>query len=102
MWVLYSSTGPEGVWLHSTDSTVRPSASTGRLRSYLVAMAERIEHIADDDERSAAIKWLEWCDHYATERDPLNKPIKTPTVRSPGYSDIAQFRKRLGFAARFW
>lgn len=73
-----------------------------RLRNYLVAMAERIEHIADDDERSAAIKWLEWCEHYTTEQDPLNKPIRTPTVRSPGYSDIAQFRKRLGFAPRFW
>lgn len=52
----------------------------GRLRNYLVAMAERIERIADDDERSAAIKWLEWCEHYTTERDPLNKPIRTPTV----------------------
>ncbi|GAT08062.1 uncharacterized protein RMCN_1195 [Mycolicibacterium novocastrense] len=74
----------------------------GRLRNYLAAMAEQIEHIADDDERSAAIKWLEWCEHYTTEQDPLNKPIRTPTVRPPGYSDIAQFRKRLGFGTRLW
>jgi hypothetical protein len=74
----------------------------GRLRDYLGAMAERIEHIADDDERSAAIKWLDWCERHTTERDPLNKPIKTPSIKPPSYSDIAQFRKRLGFAAGFW
>ncbi len=74
----------------------------GRLRGYLRSMAARIEHITNDDERSTAVEWLEWCENYATERDPLVKPIKTPSVTPPGYSDIAQFRKRLGFGAGYW
>ena len=74
----------------------------GRLRGYLRATAARIEHITNDDGRSAAVEWLEWCENYATERDPLVKPIKTPSVTPPGYSDIAQFRRRLGFGAGYW
>jgi hypothetical protein len=74
----------------------------GRLRNYLRAMTERIERIADDDERSAAIEWLEWCERFTTEREPFNKPIQTPSIKPPSYSDIAQFRKRLGFGAGFW
>lgn len=71
----------------------------GRLRSYLEAMPARIEHLADDDQRSAAIEWLEWCERYTTERDPFHKPIRMPRVKPPSYSDIAQFRKHLGFGA---
>ncbi len=51
----------------------------GRLRNYLGAMAARIEQMVNDDE-----------------------PITTPGVKPPGYSDIAQFRKRLGFGAGYW
>lgn len=74
----------------------------GRLRNYLEAMAARIEHIADDDQRSAAIEWLQWCERYTTERDPFHKPIRTPSVKPPSYSDITQFRKHLGFGGHLW
>jgi hypothetical protein len=63
---------------------------------------ERIDHITNDDERSAAIEWREWCERYMTERGPFHKPVKTPSVPPPGYSDIAYFRKRLGFGAGYW
>jgi hypothetical protein len=71
----------------------------GRLRSYLAEMAERIEHITDDAGRAAAANWIEWCESYAAERDPLRKPIQRPDVTPPGYSEIAGSRKRLGFGS---
>jgi hypothetical protein len=74
----------------------------GRLRNYLGAMAARIEHISNDDERSAAIEWLAWCERYTTVRDPFPEPIKTPSIKPPSYSDMAEFRKRVGFGAGFW
>jgi hypothetical protein len=43
------------------------------------------------------IKWIEWCERYAAERDPFMKPIQQPDVTPPGYGEIADFRKRLGF-----
>lgn len=68
----------------------------GRLRRYLAEMALRIECIADDEERAAATDWLSWCEEYAAKRDPFAKPIRQPKVNAPGYSDIQEFRKRLG------
>lgn len=74
----------------------------GRLRRYLTEMAARIEHITNDDERATAIEWMEWCQRLATERDPFNGPIGTPRIKPPGYSEVAAFRKRLGFGSGFW
>jgi hypothetical protein len=71
----------------------------GRLRCYLAEMAERIERITDDGCRAAAVHWIEWCERYVAERDPLMKPIQQPDVRPPGYGEIADFRKRLGFGS---
>jgi hypothetical protein len=62
-------------------------------------MAERIERITDDDGRAAAVKWIEWCERYAAERDPLMKPVELPDVKPPGYGEIAEFRMRLGFGS---
>lgn len=70
-----------------------------RLRCYLAEMAESIERITDDDGRAAAVKWMEWCEWDAAERDPLMKPIQLPDVKPPGYGEIADFRKRLGFGS---
>lgn len=71
----------------------------GRLRRYLAEVAERIELITDDEGRAAAVKWIEWCERYAAERDPFMKPIQQPDVKAPGYGEIADFRKRLGFGS---
>jgi hypothetical protein len=71
----------------------------GRLRCYLAEMAQRIERITDDENRVAAVKWIEWCERYAAERDPLMRPIQQPDVKPPGYSEIADFRKHLGFGS---
>jgi hypothetical protein len=72
---------------------------TGRLRSYLAEMSTRIELIADDEKRADAAEWLTWCEEYVAKRDPFAKPIRQPKVRPPGYSDIQEFRKRLGFGS---
>lgn len=74
----------------------------GRLRAYLNAMAERIKALEDPDERSAAEEWLVWCHRYGEERNPLERAICKPKVKAPGYSELQEFRARLGFGSRFW
>lgn len=68
-----------------------------RLRRYLAEMAKRVEQIADPTERRATADWLEWCQDYSAKLDPLGKPVHQPEVGEPEYSDILEFRKRLGF-----
>ena len=38
---------------------------------------------------------------FAAEQDPFNKPIQTPMIKPPSYSDVAEFRKHLGFGSGF-
>ncbi|MGV0578101.1 hypothetical protein ABQE57_05940 [Mycolicibacterium elephantis] len=71
---------------------------TGRLRAYLTMLSERVEAMTDHDERSAAFEWLEWCTRYVAEHDPAAKTIAMPTVRSPAYGELAEFRRRLGLS----
>jgi len=73
-----------------------------RLRRYLGEMAEKIECITDDEERIAAADWLAWCEQYAAEQDPFKRPIRQPKIKPPAYSDIQDFRNRLGFGSVFW
>ncbi|MCV7229086.1 hypothetical protein [Mycolicibacterium komossense] len=73
-----------------------------KLRRYLAAMAGRVEDISDDGEREAATMWLNWCRAYAAKRNPLEKPICQPKVKAPGYSEIQEFRNRLGFQSSLW
>lgn len=73
-----------------------------RLRDYLDAMAERVAFIDDSEERAAAEEWLAWCREYAAERDPLKQRIRKPEVKPPDYSELQEFRSRLGFGSRFW
>jgi len=75
-------------------------ATAARLREYLVVMAERVERIGDPEERTAAEEWLDWCRRYAIEQDPLGRPIRRPRVKPPGYSELQEFRGRLGFGWR--
>ncbi|WP_235663928.1 hypothetical protein [Mycolicibacter terrae] len=74
----------------------------GRLRHYLADMADRIEHLTDDDERVAAVEWLQWCKQYTAKRDPLSKPIHQPKIKPPGYAEVQEFRTRLGFGSGYW
>ena len=75
---------------------------SARLRDYLDAMAERVALIDDSEEQAAAEEWLVWCREYAAERDPLKQPILKPEVKPPDYSELQEFRSRLGFGSRFW
>lgn len=76
-------------------------ATAARIREYLVVMAERVERIGDPEERTAAEEWLDWCRRYAIEQDPLGRPIRRPRVKPPGYSELQEFRGRLGFGWRY-
>ena len=69
-----------------------------RLRAYLTMLSERVEAMTNDNERSAAAEWLEWCIRYAAEHDPSAKTIAMPIARPPAYGELAEFRKRLGFS----
>lgn len=73
----------------------------GRLRLYLSDMAERIGDITNEEQRAAAIEWMQWCEQYCAERDPLAKPIRQPKVKPPDYNDLRDLRQRLGFAHRW-
>lgn len=70
----------------------------GRLRTYLAALRARVEAMADPDERSAAEEWLKWCEGYVAEHDPMAQPIRQPKVKEPGYNELQEFRRRLGFS----
>jgi hypothetical protein len=69
-----------------------------RLRQYLDHLRERAASITDDAERRAADEWLHWCERYAAEHDPATNPLAMPTVRPPNYTELAEFRNRLGFS----
>ncbi|MFE3544297.1 hypothetical protein ACFXK0_15140 [Nocardia sp. NPDC059177] len=46
-------------------------AEVGAIRRYLVAMAARVQVIQDEEQRTAAIEWLEWCRAHVERLDPL-------------------------------
>jgi hypothetical protein len=68
------------------------------LRRYLVDMSARIDAITDTEDRAAAADWLSWCESYVAKLDPLAKPIRQPKVKAPGYCDLQEFRRRLGYS----
>jgi hypothetical protein len=70
----------------------------GRLRAYIAVLRERVETMTDEGERTAGAEWLDWCEQYVAEQDPIMKPIAMPTVRPPAYGELAEVRKRLGFS----
>lgn len=74
----------------------------GRLRRYLAEMSTRVETLEDGEDESSAAEWLGWCENYAAQLDPLWQPIRTPAVSEPGYAELQEFRKRLGFTTRYW
>ncbi|MFD4442341.1 hypothetical protein ACFWPK_21480 [Nocardia sp. NPDC058519] len=46
-------------------------AEAGTIRRYLVAMAARVQVIQDEEQRTAATLWLEWCRAHVERLDPL-------------------------------
>lgn len=74
---------------------------SGRLRHYLADMKERIGHITDEELRAAATEWMQWCERYSGERDPLTKPIRQPKVKPPDHNELRDFRQYLGFGHRW-
>jgi len=69
----------------------------GRLRRYVSALEKRAGRIADADERVAALGWVEWCHRHIETQDPLARPIKMPTIKAPGFTELQESRRRLGF-----
>lgn len=70
----------------------------GRLDQYLAAMRARIDE-TDPEARAEGVEWLAWCEQFQQDIDPLRKAIKKPSIKEPGYSEIAEFRKRLGLGS---
>lgn len=71
---------------------------TKLLQLYLAEMAMRINDMPDDADRAAALEWLQWCEEFTASRDPFSKPLRRPRVKAPGFSELQDFRRRLGFA----
>lgn len=72
-----------------------------RLRDYLAEQRGRVAEMTVDDERAAAEEWLEWCDHYVAKIDPGVQPIRQPKIKPPDYTELRDFRLRLGFGHRW-
>lgn len=72
-----------------------------RLRGYLAAQRSRVAAMTADDERTAAEKWLQWCDRYVNEIDPMERSVYQPKIKPPDYNDLREFRQRLGFGLRW-
>ena len=63
--------------------------------------AQATQCMTDDDERHAALESPDWCRSYVVEQDPLSRPVRTSKVEPASYSDVAEFRKRLGYGSSF-
>ncbi|OBH59003.1 hypothetical protein A5687_21320 [Mycobacterium mantenii] len=72
----------------------------GRLRRYVSALEGHVGSIVDADERADALEWVEWCHRHIETQDPLARPIKMPTIKAPGFTELQEARERLGF--RYW
>jgi hypothetical protein len=64
-------------------------------------MTVRVEALTDDEVRASAVEWVACCVDFAANLDPLSKPIRRPSVHEPGYAEIQDFRKRLGFITTY-
>lgn len=53
------------------------------LREYVEAMRLKATAIASDDERTAALEWIEWSSRFAESLDPLNREIEMPPGVEP-------------------
>lgn len=74
-----------------------------RLRSFVAALRRRSADLPEGDARDAALGWVQWCERFVDETvDPLQKPIRRPEVDPPSATDIAEFRRRLGFSRTWW
>lgn len=74
---------------------------SNRLCDYAAVLRERVSTMTDTVEQAAGFQWLDWCDRYVAELDPSMKPITMPSVKPAGYSELMEFRKRLGFAGHW-
>lgn len=63
---------------------------SARLRSYLDAMAERVDRVEDTDERSAAEAWLALVSRVRLGTGSLKQPIRKPKVKPPDYSQLQE------------
>ena len=47
----------------------------GQLRTYVEARRQKAADLANDDERAAALEWIEWASRFAERLDPLSRGI---------------------------
>ncbi|GAC50987.1 hypothetical protein GOACH_36_00090 [Gordonia aichiensis NBRC 108223] len=76
-------------------------AKRRELSEFLVAMEQ---HAAcfEGDERVAADEWLTWCRQYIASLGPFARPLAMPTTKPPDYSQIAEFKQKLGYGRSFF
>lgn len=71
------------------------------LSEFLVAMEQHASSL-DGDERQAADEWTTWCREYVAGFHPFARPIATPETKPPSYSEIAEFKGKLGYRDSFF
>lgn len=63
----------------------------GELRAYVEAMRQKADALTVDDEREAALKWVEWSGAFAERLDPLSRPIAMPAEVEPKPDALQSF-----------
>lgn len=70
------------------------------LAAFLTVMEEHAAGL-EGDARAAADEWIGWCRVYVESLDPFARPLAMPETKPPGYSDLSEFKKRLGYHGYF-
>lgn len=68
-------------------------------KNELTAFVSEMERRAaglDGEERTSAEEWIAWCRQYVAALDPFQR-IAMPETKPPGYAEIAEFKKVLGY-----
>lgn len=63
----------------------------GQLRAYVESMRQKTEALATDEERLAAVEWVEWASRFAESLDPLNREIAMPADVEAGPEALQRF-----------
>lgn len=68
-----------------------------RMIVFLDEMEQYAAQLEAHSDREAAPEWAEWCRGYVAKLDPFARAMRMPSPEPPAYSDLMEFRTRLGF-----
>ncbi|TFC45883.1 hypothetical protein [Cryobacterium shii] len=61
------------------------------IRAYAGELEQRALAEVDDDNRTATLEWVQWARDYADRIDPLQRPVRVPSLPEPTYAALQPF-----------